>query len=89
MHSECVWSLFTIKDQILSLSFSQGTFQSEKAAKSLLREIFPFWVIFSGSTSGVARGSCGVDLVCLPLEATTERLESPVDSHQWSLQVHS
>jgi hypothetical protein len=41
------------------------------------RERFPFWIILFGSTSGVSRGSCGVDLVCLPLEATTETVESP------------
>jgi hypothetical protein len=35
---------------------------------------------FSGSASGVSKGSCGVDLMCLPLEATTEI----VDSSQWS-----
>jgi len=42
-------------------------------------------IIFSGSALGVARGSCGVDLVCLPLEAITETMESP----QWICQVHS
>jgi hypothetical protein len=30
-------------------------------------------IFFSGLASGVAKGSCGVDLVCLPLEATTEK----------------
>jgi hypothetical protein len=41
------------------------------------RERFIFLIIFSGSASGVARGSCGVDLVCLPFGATTETVESP------------
>jgi hypothetical protein len=52
--------------------------------KYLLEGSFFFLTIFSGSASGVAKGSCGVDLVCLPLEATAETVESPVDSHQWS-----
>jgi hypothetical protein len=29
---ECVWSLFTIKGQILTLSLPKGTSQAEKAA---------------------------------------------------------
>jgi hypothetical protein len=45
---------------------------------------FPFLIIFYGSASGVAKGSSGVDLVCLPLEATTETMESPVYLLQWS-----
>jgi len=36
----------------------------------LSRRAFPFLMIFFGSTSGVAKGSCGVDLVCMTLEAT-------------------
>jgi hypothetical protein len=34
-------------------------------------------IIFFGSASGVARGRCGVDLMCLPLGAITETVESP------------
>jgi hypothetical protein len=34
-------------------------------------------MIFSRSTLGVAKGRCGVDLMCLPLGATTETVESP------------
>jgi hypothetical protein len=32
--------------------------------------------MFFGSSSGVSRGSCGVDLVCLPLGAKTKIVES-------------
>jgi hypothetical protein len=46
------------------------------------RGAFPFLTIFSRLTSGVAKGSCGVHLMCFPLKATTKRMESPVDSHQ-------
>jgi len=47
------------------------------------RGAFPFLKIFSRSTLGVAKGSYGVDLVCFPLEAIAEIVESPVDLHQW------
>ena len=46
-------------------------------------EVFPFLIIFSRSSSGVSKGNCGVDLMCLPLEATTETMEFP----EWSRQV--
>jgi hypothetical protein len=42
--------------------------------------LFPFLRTASKSSSGVAKGKCGFDLVCLPLEATTDRTGSP----QWS-----
>jgi hypothetical protein len=42
---------------------------------------FPFLIIFYGSASGVAKGSCGVDLMCLPMEAMTETTGSPKWSH--------
>jgi hypothetical protein len=44
-------------------------------------EAFPFLIITSGSASGVTRGSCGWDRVCLPLEATTKTTGSPQWSH--------
>jgi hypothetical protein len=37
---------------------------------------FPFLIISSGSASDVVRGSSEVDLVCLPLGARTEAVES-------------
>jgi hypothetical protein len=43
-------------------------------------EAFPFPRTTSRSVSGVARGSCGWDRVCLPLKATIDTTGSP----QWS-----
>jgi hypothetical protein len=40
-------------------------------------EDFPFLRTTSGSVSGVARGSCGWDHVCLPLKATINMEGSP------------
>jgi hypothetical protein len=40
-------------------------------------ELFPFLRTASKSSSGVAKGKCGLDLVCLPLEATVDRTGSP------------
>jgi hypothetical protein len=39
---------------------------------------FPFMRTTSGLVSGVARGSCGWDHVCLPLKATIDRAGSPL-----------
>jgi hypothetical protein len=51
MHNfECVWSLFTIKGQILMLSLPQGTSQAEKAAAENLLEKAPL-----GQLSGVLK----------------------------------
>jgi hypothetical protein len=51
MHNfECVWSLFTIKGQILTFSFPQGTSQAEKAAAENLLEKAPL-----GHLSGVLK----------------------------------
>jgi len=47
---ECVWSLFTIKVQILILSFPQGTSQAEKAVVEHLFEKAPL-----GQLSGVLK----------------------------------
>jgi hypothetical protein len=44
------------------------------------RGAFPFLKFACGSASGVARGSCGWDRVCLPLKATIKMAGSP----QWS-----
>jgi hypothetical protein len=41
---------------------------------------FPFMRTTSGLVSGVARGSCGWDHVCLPLKATIDRAGSPLRS---------
>jgi hypothetical protein len=43
-------------------------------------EAFPFLNTTSGSVSGVARGNCGCDRVCLPLKATIKT----AGSLQWS-----
>ena len=43
-------------------------------------ELFPLLRTASKFASGVAKGKCGLDLVCLPLEATIDRIGSP----QWS-----
>jgi hypothetical protein len=40
-------------------------------------ELFPFLRTASESAPGVAKGKCGLDLVCLPLEATVDRTGSP------------
>jgi hypothetical protein len=45
---------------------------------------FLLLIIFSRSVSGVVKGSYGVDLVCLPLEATAKTMELPVDFTQWN-----
>jgi hypothetical protein len=44
--------------------------------KSFLRKL-SFLIIFFGLALGVARGSCEVDLLCLPFRATIETVESP------------
>jgi hypothetical protein len=60
------------------------------SAETYFAALFPFLRTASKSSSGVARGNCGLDLVCLPLEATTDRTgSSPAESSQWSRQVHS
>jgi hypothetical protein len=50
------------------------------AVEAYPSEAFPFLKITSGSATGVDRGSCGWDRVCLPLEATTKT----AGSLQWS-----
>jgi hypothetical protein len=44
-------------------------------------EAFPFLRTTSGSVSGVARGNCGWDHMCLPLKATINIEGSPQWSH--------
>ena len=39
-------------------------------------DLFPFLRTSSDSASGVARGRCGWDHVCLPLKATVDRTSS-------------
>ena len=55
------------------------------ATETFLADLFPFLCTASESSSGVAKGKCGLDLVCLPLEATADGTGSP----QRSRQVHS
>jgi hypothetical protein len=50
------------------------------AVEASSSEAFPFLSTTSGSVTGVARGSCGCDRVCLPLEATIKA----AGSLQWS-----
>jgi hypothetical protein len=63
--------VFTERDGVLPFS-SMGTSPVD---------LFPFLRTASKSTSGVAKGRCGLDLVCLPLEATANRTGSPQRSH--------
>jgi len=59
------------------------------SSRSTFSRGLPFMEIFYRSDLGVSKGICGVDIVCVPLEATAETMESHVDFHQWSHHVHS